>query len=55
MSQELFEEILKKISQVITRQDTKFLSALIPGLKLALRFIFVACSTQSLSLAAASL
>ncbi|KAH3725293.1 hypothetical protein DPMN_051127 [Dreissena polymorpha] len=55
MPPELFEEILKRISQVITRQDTKFLFALTPGLKLALHFIFVACSTQSLSLTAASL
>ncbi|KAH3841465.1 hypothetical protein DPMN_114929 [Dreissena polymorpha] len=55
MPPELFDEILKRISQVISRQGTKFLSALTPGLKLALRFIFVACSTQSLSMAAATL
>ncbi|KAH3836471.1 hypothetical protein DPMN_109841 [Dreissena polymorpha] len=72
MPPEQFDEMLERISQVISRQDTKFLSSLTPGLTLALtligiwlqgtisrhspmRFIFVAFSTQSLSLATASL
>ncbi|XP_052233371.1 uncharacterized protein LOC127846241 [Dreissena polymorpha] len=36
MPPELFDEILERISQVISRQDTKYRSALTPGLKLAL-------------------
>ncbi|KAH3734328.1 hypothetical protein DPMN_040767 [Dreissena polymorpha] len=40
MPPELFDEILERISQVISRQDTKFRSALTPGLKLALTGAF---------------
>ena len=36
MPPELFDEILERISQVISRQDTKYRSSLTPGLKLAL-------------------
>ncbi|KAH3811809.1 hypothetical protein DPMN_140224 [Dreissena polymorpha] len=36
MPPELLDEILERISQVISRQDTKYRSSLTPGLKLAL-------------------
>ncbi|KAH3734275.1 hypothetical protein DPMN_040714 [Dreissena polymorpha] len=40
MPPELFDEILEMISQAISRQDTRFRSALTPGLKLALTWAF---------------
>ncbi|KAH3700352.1 hypothetical protein DPMN_075328 [Dreissena polymorpha] len=40
MPPKLFDEILERISQVISRQDTKIRSAPTPGLKLALTDAF---------------